>query len=54
MIVRSKQYTTIPNQVISYRYLSNFVADSKFIVRRAFLNCILDVKLKGVVLSLNL
>ena len=36
----SKWYTKIPNQVISYRCLSNYVADSKFTVRRAFLNCI--------------
>ena len=40
----SKQHTRIPNQVISYRCLSNLVANSKFSVRRAFLNCILDVK----------
>ena len=40
----SKYKTKIPNHVISYRCLLNFVADSKFTVRKAFLNFILYVK----------
>ena len=44
MIICSKSYTKIPNRVISYIYHSNCAAHSKFAVRRAVLNCILDVK----------